>query len=136
MEQPILFGPTYCLEDEPHVKTSDHQQQQLHHHHNNHSENNTTPTQQPSALQQQSQGASNHNDGAIKHTPCEQTEEQKLQQKQRVKIYASKRIPAWCDRVTYTKEALKHIRDCNYDAIYAHATGDHMPVFLSFTLTK
>jgi len=160
LEQPIVFGPTYCLEEEPHVHLENNLNQHLNNNQNNlsnnnhninndnnnnnniHDNNSNNSNNSPSNSNgqelnaQQNQGASNHNDGAIKLLPCEQTEEQKNQLKQRVKVYASKRIPAWCDRITYTKEALKHIRDCTYDAIYAHSTGDHMPVFLSFTITK
>jgi inositol-1,4,5-trisphosphate 5-phosphatase len=51
------------------------------------------------------------------------------------KIYATKRIPAWCDRITYSTKAQDLFSYHHYDSIYGkYSTGDHSPVYLAFGL--
>lgn len=57
-----------------------------------------------------------------------------------VHIYANKRIPAWCDRIMFTKNSEKifekYNKNVEYQAIFGnHTLGDHTPVYLYSHLT-
>jgi hypothetical protein len=46
-------------------------------------------------------------------------------------VYASTRVPAWCDRVLMNTAAFARLRDVQYTSIGAAVcTGDHKPVVL------
>jgi len=62
-------------------------------------------------------------------------ESESLQNPESSKIYATKRIPAWCDRVTFSNKMKELLKNPIYNSIYGkYCTGDHSPVFLSFGL--